>query len=310
MKRLLIAIPTVLAASIVLFLLLMVGPNPLATLAQESDVDIAALAHENGWDRPWAVQYADWLGNLLRGDWGTSVRTSESARDMILHRIPLTLALGLCSTLVALLVAIPLAMWAARRRDQPGDRWVTGTMIAVGALPTFLIALLLQGLAVKLRDWLGFTVVYVGGMPREGSAVEYVQRFALPVTVLAMVQLSGWMRFQRAGLISSLDSDAVLAARGRGLPGPLLRWRHALLPTLGPIVTLVALELGTLIGGTIVVETVFNLPGIGRLLLDSLQARDVVVALDIVMLGSIAIVIATVLADLLAARLDPRAAVD
>ena len=310
MRRLLLAIPTVFAASVVLFLLLMVGPNPLASLAQEGDVDVTALAHQNGWDRPWAVQYVDWLGNLLHGDWGTSVRTSESARDMILHRVPLTLGLGLCSTLIALLVALPLAMWAARRRNEPGDRWLTGAMVAFGALPTFMIALLLQGLAVKLRDWLGVTVFYAGGMPREGGAVEFVQRFALPVTVLAMVQLAGWMRFQRAGLITSLDSDAVLAARGRGLPRTVLHWRHALLPTLGPIVTLVALELGTLIGGTIVVETVFNLPGIGRLLLDSLQARDVVVALDIVMLGSVAIVIATVAADLLVARLDPRAALD
>lgn len=308
MRRLLLAIPTVLAATLVLFLLLHVGANPLASLAQESNVDTAELAHRFGWDRPWFVQYGDWLTSLLHGDWGTSIRTGEPAGDMLVHRIPLTLALGLSSTVLALLVSIPLATWVSRRRDLSGDRWATGAMVAIGAMPTFLIAVLLQVVAVKLKETLGFTLVYVGGMPRDGGVVEYVQRFALPVTVLALVQMSGWMRYQRAGMIAALDAEPLTAARARGIPERDIVWRHALRPTLGPLVTLVALEVGTLIGGAIVVETVFNLPGLGRLLLDSLLAHDIVVALDIVLVMSLTMVVFTLLADAVTVRIDPRAA--
>ncbi|MCW2971929.1 MAG: diguanylate cyclase [Thermoleophilia bacterium] len=309
MRRLLRTLATLLTASFVLFVLLQMGPNPLATLGQEGDVDTVAMAHRFGWDRPWYVQYGDWLGGLLHGDWGTSIRTNEPARDMVLHRVPLTLALGLSSTLLALLVAIPLATWAARRRDTPGDRWVTSAMIAMGALPTFLIALVLQAVAVKLKDTVGFTVVYVGGMPRDGGIVEYVQRFALPVTVLALVQMAGWMRYQRAGMLTSLDSDAVVAARARGVPGRDLIWRHAFRQSLGPLITLIGLEVATLIGGAVVVETVFSLPGIGRLLLESLQTRDIVVALDIVTLMAFAMVVVTAAADAAITYLDPRVTV-
>ncbi|MCW2949623.1 MAG: diguanylate cyclase [Thermoleophilia bacterium] len=305
-RRLLVAIPTMLAASLLLFVLLMIGPNPLASMTQETDVDTAALAHDFGWDRPWYVQYGDWLGGFVHGDWGNSIRTSTSAREMILHRLPLTLALGLSSTILALLVAIPLATWVARRRDAPADRWTTGAMVAVSAVPTFLIALVLQAVAVELKDALGFTVVYVGGMPRDGGMIEYVQRFALPITALALVQMAGWMRYQRAGMVGELATDAVLAARARGLPERSLIWRHAFRPTLAPLVTLVALELATVMSGAIVIETVFNLPGVGKLLFEALQTRDVVVALDIVTLASLAMVCTTVAADNVIARLDPR----
>ncbi|MCW2956004.1 MAG: binding-protein-dependent transport system inner rane component [Thermoleophilia bacterium] len=306
-RRLVGAATTLLAASAVVFVLVMVGPNPLATLAQENEgIDATQLAAEYGWDRPWMVQYLDWLGNALTGDLGTSIRTNEDARSMIVDRLPVTIALGLASLLVAVATSVVLAMWAAARRDSRGDRLVTGAMVAMGALPAFLLALVLQWLAVQAKDTLGVTIVYVGGMPREPGLLELVQRFALPVLVLAMVQVAAWMRFLRSDLVEAAGSDMVAAARGRGLSDRVVRRSHILRVSLAPLVTLVALELGTLVGGTLVVETVFSLPGLGRLLIDSLQARDVVVTLDIIVLGAVAIVVMTTLADVVAARLDPR----
>lgn len=305
-RRLVVAIPTLIGATLALFLVLMVGPNPLTLLSQESDVDTSALAHHYGWDRPWYVQYLDWLGGLLHGDWGESLRTQESARDMILDRLPVTLAIAGCSTLLAVVLAVWLGAWTAQRRDSRSDRVATATMIGLGALPAFLLALILQWGAVQLRDLTGTTIVYVGGMPREGGFLELVQRFALPILVLAVVQAAGWMRFQRSELIDALDDDAMVAARGRGVPDQLLLRRHAFPRTVAPLLTLVALELGTLVGGTVIIETVFGLPGLGRLLLESLQTRDVAVALDIVALGAVAIVVATAIADSISAHIDPR----
>lgn len=307
-RRLAVAVPTVLGASVALFVLLMVGPDPLAALAQEGDVDTSQLAHRYGWDRPWHVQYFSWLGHLVRGDWGDSIRTGEPARAMITDRIAVTASLAAWSTLVALGGAVALGLWTARRRGSRGDRVVTGTMVALCAVPSFLVALALQWAAVQAKDTIGITIVYVGGMPRDGGPIEYAQRFALPVLVLSLLQMSTWMRFQRAELIDALASDAVLAARGRGVPPRLLMRRHALRLALAPLVTLSALELGTFIGGAVVVETVFGLPGLGRLLLDSVQARDVVVALDIVLLSAVAIVVATSIADVVVHHIDPRSA--
>jgi len=310
LRRSISALTTVLAASVAIFVLVMVGPDPLATIAQEQDIDTAALASDYGWDDPWVVQYGRWLGRLMHGDLGVSVRTHEGAGGMIAHRLPVTMTLGLASIALALAVSISLAMWTAARRDTRGDRWATGLMVAMSAVPAFSLALVLQWAAVRLKDLTGITIVYVGGMPREGGMVEYAQRFALPVLVLAMIQVAAWMRFQRSELVDALGSDMLLAARGRGLPERTLLVRYALRRSLAPIVTLVALELGTLVGGTLIVETIFGLPGLGRLLVDSVQARDVVVTLDIVLIGAVCIVIATTAADLLNARLDPRLGAD
>jgi peptide/nickel transport system permease protein len=307
-RRLGHALTAMLVTSIVLFVLLMSGPDPLAQLQQEGNVDVAQLAHEYGWDRPWVSQYASWAGGFVRGDWGVSIRTGEPAARMIASRATLTIVLTLLSTAMAAMSAVVAGVWAARRRGSRSDRWVTGTMVAVGALPSFLIALLMQWAAATFKDTTGTTLVYVGGMPRDGGALEYVQRLALPVLVLALMQFATLMRFQRAELIAVFDDDAYTAARARGLGERTLVHHHALPRTYGPLATLIGLELGTLFGGTLIVETVFGLPGVGRLLADSVLGRDVVVALDLMVLGSASIIMITALLEVLIARIDPRVA--
>lgn len=179
-------------------------------------------------------------------------------------------------------------------------------MVGLGAIPGFLLALLLQLAAVKIKDVTGHTVLYVSGTPREGGIIEWIQRAVLPVLALALWQISAWVRYQRAELLEILGQDFIAAAHAKGLPERVVTIRHALRCALAPLVTLVALDLGYLVGGALIIETVFSLPGIGRLLVDSVQARDIVVTLDIIALGAVAMVVATAAADVITARIDPR----
>lgn len=307
-KRILIAIPTTLAASVVVFVLLMVGPNPLTQLAQESDVDIEQISATYGWDRPWIVQYGDWAKNFVRGDWGTSIRTNEPAAKMIRERLPVTAALTLTSSLIAGFMTILMSVWVVKRRNTRSDHVLVSTMVAISALPSFMIALLLQWFAVQAKDFSGTTLVYVGGMPRDGGLLELIQRLALPIAVLTLIQMGAWLRFQRAALLDVIDNETITSVRGRGIPEDQILRRHALPQTAAPLITLMGLELGTMLGGTLIVETVFGLPGIGRLLIDSVQTRDMVVALDIIAISAFTLVIASTVIDIVTARLDPRAA--
>lgn len=310
LRRTALALSTMLAASLVLFVLLMLRPDPLAQLQQESDVDTAALAERYGWNDPWPVQYWDWLSGFVQGDWGSSIQSDQPAMQMILERAPLTLALTSISTLLAAVAAVIVGSWTARRRGSRADTSTMKALIAVGALPSFLLALLLQWGAVKMKDITGVTIAYVGGMPRDGGLVEYVQRLVLPILALTIMQFVAWTRFQRSELMGVLDDDTTTAARARGLDERTVLRRHALPRTAAPMLTLIGLELGTMIGGSIVVENVFSLPGLGRLLLDSVDHRDVVVALDIVVLGAALITVVSALVDIVSARIDPRVAIE
>lgn len=308
-RRALLAIPTLLAATLLLFLLLAVGPDPLRQLQQEgslTDSDVVRLTSMYGWDSPWYQQYGRWLGSLLGGDWGTSMRTGRPAWEMLAERIPISLAIGGAALLLSLLVAIPLALLLAARRDSRIDRLGVFTSVALTAVPGFLVAVLLQLAAVQLKDVTGHTVLHVTGAWRGDGAIEALRRFTLPVLTLTLVQVGAWLRLARAGMLDALGHEFVLAARAKGLPERIVLTRHALRSALAPLVTLVALDLGFLLGGAVIVENVFGVPGMGTLLLDSVQARDSVVALDELVLASLVIVAATLGADGAVAALDPR----
>lgn len=306
------AVTTLIAASVLMFVLLMIGPDPTALLAQESGgtVDVARIAADNGWDQPWMVQYAHWASNFVHGDWGTSSRTGESARTLILDRFALTLGIGLSAIVLAMLLSVLLGTWAAYHKGSRRDDLSVAALVGLGAIPGFLLALLLQLIAVKIKDVTGVTVLYVSGTPRDGGMLEWVQRGVLPVLALSLWQVSAWVRYQRAELLEVLGRDFIAAAYGKGLPRRIVLARHALRCAISPLITLIALDLGHLVGGAVIVETVFSLPGIGRLLVDSVQARDIVVTLDIIAIGAIAMVAATAIADVVTARIDPRQTVE
>lgn len=308
-RRLASAIPTALAASLLVFVLIWVGPNPAQSMMQDGDIDAQAahqLTSQYGLDQPWHTQYVSWLRNFISGDWGVSMRTHESAAALITERLGVTLALSLAAICLSILVSLPLAMLMANRPRSRTDTSLTASAVLVSAVPAFLLALLLQYGAVLLKDITGITIFHASGGARSGGVIELLQRYTLPVITLTAVQVAGWMRYQRGLLLDVLGSDFITAARARGASERGIQLHHVLRVALVPIVTMVAIDIGMMIGGTLIVETVFGLPGTGRLLLDSVQAHDTVVALDLVMLGAIAIVLANVLSDALCDRIDPR----
>ncbi|MCW2949024.1 MAG: binding-protein-dependent transport system inner rane component [Thermoleophilia bacterium] len=299
---------TMLVVSFIMFLLLFIGPNPLEQLRENPDyspADIERISHEYGWDKPWPVQYGTWLQGFVTGDWGVSMQTKRPARQMIVERIPLTLLLTMSAMVFSLMVAMPLGMYLAVRSGSRTDFAVSIASFGLMATPGFFLALLLQVGALKWYHTTGHMPLYAAGVPI-GGVVERSRYLALPVLSLCVVQIAGWSRFQRSQMLGQLHSQYLQAARAKGLPARLLYVRHALPNTLVPTVTLVAIDIAVLFGGAVVTETIFGLPGMGSMLLQAVQTRDVVVALDIVVIGAFLMVVANTAANLACGIFDPR----
>lgn len=298
-----------LVVSLAMFLLLFVGPNPLEQLRENPEytpADIERLTEAYGWDRPVHEQYLDWLGGALRGDLGESMVTRRPAWDMVAERLPLTLAIAGTAELLSLLIAIPLGSWLAMRRDSRVDRGAAFASFTLMATPGFLFALALQLAAVKAYHATGQLVLPTAGPPLDGGLLQHARHLVLPVLALVVAQVASWNRIQRAEMMVALESEYVTTARAKGLPERRISAMHAFPNTTLPLVTIVAMDVGGLLGGAIVVESIFGLPGTGMLLLEAVGSRDVVVVLALVVLGSALIVAANAIADLVYGVVDPR----
>lgn len=365
-RRLLAAIPLLLAVSVIAYLLLYRAADPVARLRRIPGVreqDVQRLIEQQGLDEPWYVGYWRWLTGFVRGDWGVSTTNrGVDAIEPILDALPATLELMLLALAVSAAAALIIAVVSATRAGSATDHTLTALAYVGFAMPTFVTGVLLQLGALWMRDegWAvlpfaagtlialaalagarrggagdravlaggvalmvvsallwdrlggdGQTVLYTSQRFSFGSegdllSVDHLQHLVLPVLTLAVVNIAVWSRFQRGALISELGSDHVAAARARGLSERRVVWAHAVRASLAPMVTLVALDLGAVVGGAVVTESVFSWPGMGLLLRDAALDRDVNVAMGIVMIGAIAIVLANLAADLLYAALDPR----
>lgn len=310
-RRVLQGIPVLVAVSIILFMLLFVGPNPLEQLKQNPNYraeDIARLTEKYGWNKPKHEQYLTWATNFVQGDFGDSIQTQRPAREMILERLPLTLMLTGLSMMFSLMIAIPVGAYMAMRQYSRADYFATVVTFGMMATPSFFLALLFQLFAVKLQDSLGGTMVFfTGGAPSDmGNVKEMFQRMTLPVVALSLLQIAGWSRFQRSELLNVLNSDYIRSAMAKGIPKRRILIGHAMRNTWLALVTIVAIDIATLFGGAVITETIFGLPGMGTLLLDSVRNRDVVVALDITMIGAFLMVLFNMIADIVYGMLDPR----
>lgn len=308
-SRLVQLVPTLLATSVLMFFILSLGPSPSAQLQEHGNLsadEISRIAHENGWDKPKVQQYASWLANYFRGNWGESVRTMTPAANLILERLPLTLSIAAISLALSVGIGLPLGAYVAVRRYQKVDYATTFTTLSLMAMPAFFLALILQLLAVQLRGVTGGVVFYTSGIPDDGATLEWVQRLALPVLTLTLTHIAAWTRYQRGELLNVLGQEYIKCARAKGLPARLVFMRHAVRNAVLPIVTLIAIDMGKLVAGAVVVEAVFGLPGIGTLLIDSVTGHDTIVALDILMLVAVTMVICNTVADLAYGALDPR----
>jgi ABC-type dipeptide/oligopeptide/nickel transport system permease component len=294
--RLLMLALVALTVSFIGFGLLRLSGDLAAVLAGDTatTADIVRVATQYGLDQPLYVQYLDWAGKALRGDLGTSIFTREPVIDLIMERIGVTITLAFSALTISLIFAVPLGVVAAIRKNTWVDRAVLTFSVFGQAIPSF---------------WLGLLLIYLFGvtlrwLPISGS--DTAAHFILPTITLALATMPALMRLTRTGMIDALASDYTRTAWAKGLlPLPVL-FKHALRNAILPVVSLSAVLLGFLLGGSVIVETVFALNGIGLLAFDSIKRIDFPVVQSILVFLSFCYIFLTLLSDVINAKLDPR----
>jgi peptide/nickel transport system permease protein len=304
-RRLLIAIPTLLLISLVVFTVLALAPgDPLSGLASSAEIPPEVrenLRRQFGLDQPIYVRYVKWLTNFAQGDWGYSYASRSPAVGLIMMRVPTTLLVVGLAYLVSVLIAIPLGVATSARQYSWFDHIFTGFSFIGFSLPTFFTGVLLIILFSVQLKWL--PMVYD---QQVRDPLLWLKQAIMPVTVLALFQAATLNRYVRASMLDNLNQDYTRTARAKGLAEGSLIVHHVLRNALVPVVTLIALQLPTVFTGAVVTEQIFRVPGIGSLLISSIQNNDTPVIMSIVMVFSVLVVLFTLLADLLYGVLDPR----
>lgn len=306
-RRLLGAIPLLLGISVILFVIIQLAPGgPLDIYAENPSVSkeaLAQIAARYGLDQPVPVQYFLWLKAILVGDWGYSIRTGRPVLDEIVLRLGPTLQLGGLAMLVSLLIAVPVGIISAARRGTKLDGTVTVLSFAGISTPVFWLALLLQLLFSVKLGWLPSAGYQSIG---DGSFIDRLRHIIMPAAVLSLATVASWSRFIRSGMIDVLNQDYIRTAYAKGRSERAVLFLHALRNAMIPAVTVIAVDFVTIISGAVITETVFAWPGIGRLFMESMDGRDYPMLMGLMMMGSLAIVVANIVADLCYAALDPR----
>jgi peptide/nickel transport system permease protein len=304
-RRLLYLVPVLVAVSLLTFLIASLLPGDLAyvILGDQATPDkVAALRHDMGLDQPIWWRYLGWLGHVLEGDFGRSFRTGQTVLQAVAERLPVSFELMLLAELAALAIGIPLAIACAVRSGSAFDRFMTGSAFGMLSVPAFLSAILLIYLfAVELR-WLPAT----GYVPFSEDPLGNLRCFVLPALTLALGEWPVLMRVLRSDMISTLQEDYIAMARAKGLKPSRILLVHALKPSSLTLVTVTGINIGRLMGGTVIVESVFALPGIGRLLLGAIYTRDLIILQGVVLCVACGYVLMNFIVDMLYAVLDPR----
>lgn len=291
--------------SIAVFLLLELLPgDPVDSLVPpgSSDEVRAAAADAYGLNDPLFTRYVDWVGGLLHGDFGRSFVTQQSVGSVIAERAPVSLELAVLSILVALAISVPIGVWSAYRPNGAVDKVATAITSATLATPSFVLGILLVFVfGVKLG-----LLPILGWVPFGDDPAEHLQRIILPVTTLAAGEFVLFTRLLKGDMLATLQQDHVLSARARGLPTWRILSRHALRQSSFSLVTVSGVVIGRLIGGTVIVESIFSLPGMGTLVINSIVGRDYIVVQAVVLLTAIIYLGMNTLVDLTYPLLDPR----
>ena len=304
LQRLLVLAATLVIASLIVFAVMNVLPgNAAQTLLGPTATPeaVAALMHKLCLDQPLHVRYAHWIGGLIRGDLGLSYAYSSPIAPMIGASLSITIPLAVLAMALAAAIALSAGLYAADRRGKTGDAIVMGTSQNGLAVPNFWFAILLVIVfAVMMR------FAPAGGFPGWGAPLRALGALVLPAIALGVVQAAILTRVTRSAVIESLNEDYMRTARAKGVSRRAALWRHALPNALVPILTIMGLQFANLIAGAIVVENVFVLPGLGRLMLQSISNRDTLVVEDGVMLIVIIVIGLNFLVDVACAAIDPR----
>ncbi|HEX6363525.1 MAG TPA: ABC transporter permease [Albitalea sp.] len=312
LRRLLQAVIVMLAVAFIAFMLFQHVGDPVTNLlGQDATPEQRAQRRADlGLDKPFPVQFARFVGNAAQGEFGLSLRQGRKVSSLIAERLPATLELSLTAAFLALLLGIPMGVYAALRRGRFASQLLMTLSLLGVSLPTFLIGILLiLGFAVTLKWLPSFgrgDVVALGAWTTGFLTVDGWKHLVLPSVTLAVFQLTLIMRLVRAEMLEVLRSDYIRFARARGLPDRLVYFRHALKNTLVPVLTITGLQLGSLIAFAIITEQVFQWPGMGLLFIQAIQFADIPVMAAYLCLISLIFVLINLVVDLLYFVVDPR----
>lgn len=304
-RRLLNLLLTIVVVSVLIFFVMGLLPGDPAAImlgTSASPETLAALQQQMGLDQPLPIRYLHWLAGVLQGDLGQSMTYGVPVTGLIFERLKVTVPLALMAIVLSILISLPLGVHAARNRNRAFDVMVGLFSYISIALPGFWVGLLLIILFSTLLGWMP-----AGGFPGwQAGIFASLQALAMPAIALALSQAGVLTRVSCSAVLEVLNEDYVRTARAKGLSEAATIWRHALPNALVPVVTMIGLQFTFLIAGTVLVENVFNLPGLGRLAYQALTQRDIIVMQSVVMLFCALVIIMNFLVDLIYLVIDPR----
>jgi peptide/nickel transport system permease protein len=314
-KRLILMVPVLLGITIISFGVMKMAPGDPTSLLTDLNPNINEEAIKRirahyGLDQPWYVQYLKWLRNMLMLDFGRSFAPdNRPVIDKILERIPITILINVLSMALMLIVAIPIGVMSAVKQDSFFDKSTTIFVFLGFAMPTFWLALLLMILFGVKLEWLpisGFRSLNYADLSLTSQIVDVAKHLILPVFVSAFGGLAGMSRYMRSNMLEVIRQDYITTARAKGLDERVVIYRHALRNALLPVITLLGLSVPGLIGGSVIFETIFAIPGMGQLFYQAVMMRDYPTIMGILVIGAVLTLMGNLLADLSYSLADPR----
>lgn len=307
-------LPLILGITIITFAVIHLAPGTPTDIQTQMNPKVSAEARERlkriyGLDKPLHHQYLDWLRRLLLLDFGTSFVDGRSVVDKIADAIPITVVLNLLSLFIIFVVAVPIGVLSAARQYSIFDKLTTVFVFIGFSIPTFWLALLLMILFGIRLDWLpisGIKSLYLANPTLINRFIDYARHLVLPVFVSAFGGLAGLSRYTRSNMLEVIRQDYIRTARAKGLSEHAVIYKHALRNALMPVITILGLSVPGLIGGSVIFETIFSIPGMGQLFYGSVMARDYPVIMGILFIGAILTLFGNFLADISYALVDPR----
>lgn len=299
LRRLLMFIPMLLGVSVAVFLILHLIPGDPARMAAGPDAteaDIAQIRINYGLDKPIVVQYGLYLGKLVRGDFGESFQTLAPVTEGIVRTFPATFELAVAGMLIAVLLGVPIGIYSALHPRGTADRLVTSLAVFGISMPGFFLGLLLMLLFASILHWL----------PPTGRGTW--AHLVLPSLTLGLPYVATFARLTRSSMLDVFSEDFIRTARAKGLSWRKVTYRHALRNSAIPLVTILGLDFGRLLGGAVLVETVFAWPGMGRYMVDAIMVRDIYVVQGTILVFATSVVVINLLVDVIYGALDPRIA--
>jgi peptide/nickel transport system permease protein len=314
LKRLLLMAPMILGITLITFVIIHLAPGGPAEIQAEMSLKASAQAVENlkklyGLDKPLHVQYMDWLRRFVFFDFGTSFVDGRGVIEKIMERIPVTLAINLIALFLIFLVALPLGIFSAVKQNSLFDKITTVSVFIGFSTPHFWLALLLMILFSVKLGWLpisGMQSLDISGMSRLELFMDRAHHLILPVFIGAFGSIAGWSRYSRSSMLEVIKQDYIRTAKAKGLKESEVIFKHAVRNALMSIITLLGLSVPGLIGGSVIIETIFSIPGMGQLFYSSAMSRDYPVIMGILVIGAFLTLVGNRLADIGYALADPR----